>query len=115
MKVSWDAEIEMEMKRKKEAKRKTNGSPATTLDFPSTQASLRTPRTTESASTSSSASSLAVKEVSLPAPVEVPSLPASTKTSSAAQDLLGLGILIRYILYRTVKKSNLITFRYGNQ
>lgn len=94
VKVSWDAEIEMEMKRKKEAKRKTNGSPATTLDFPSTQASLRTPRTTESASTSSSASSLAVKEVSLPAPVEVPSLPASTKTSSAAQDLLGLDTAI---------------------
>lgn len=91
VKVSWDAEIEMEMKRKKEAKRKTNGSPATTLEFPTNQASSRTPRPAESTSTISSTSSPAVKEVSLPAPIEVPSLPAPTKTSSAAQDLLGLG------------------------
>ena len=91
MKVSWDAEIEKEMKGKKEAKRKTNGSPATTLEFPPSQPSSRTPRTAESTSTISSTSSSAVKEVSLPAPIEVPSLPAPTKTSSAAQDLLGLG------------------------
>ncbi|EFX68575.1 hypothetical protein DAPPUDRAFT_259868 [Daphnia pulex] len=78
------------MKRKKEAKRKTNGSPATTLEFPPSQPSSRTPRTAESTSTISSTSSSAVKEVSLPAPIEVPSLPAPTKTSSAAQDLLGL-------------------------
>nr|CAH0105592.1 unnamed protein product [Daphnia galeata] len=94
VKVSWDAEIEMEMKRKKEAKRKTNGSPATTLEFPTNQASSRTPRPAESTSTISSTSSPAVKEVSLPAPIEVPSLPAPTKTSSAAQDLLGLDTAI---------------------
>lgn len=94
VKVSWDAEIEMEMKRKKEAKRKTNGSPATTLEFPTNQSSSRTPRTAESTSTISSTSSSAVKEVSLPAPIEVPSLPAPTKTSSAAQDLLGLDTAI---------------------
>ncbi|XP_046437067.1 stromal membrane-associated protein 1-like [Daphnia pulex] len=94
VKVSWDAEIEMEMKRKKEAKRKTNGSPATTLEFPPSQSSSRTPRTAESTSTISSTSSSAVKEVSLPAPIEVPSLPAPTKTSSAAQDLLGLDTAI---------------------
>ncbi|XP_046638485.1 stromal membrane-associated protein 1-like [Daphnia pulicaria] len=94
VKVSWDAEIEMEMKGKKEAKRKTNESPATTLEFPPSQPSSRTPRTAESTSTISSTSSSAVKEVNLPAPIEVPSLPAPTKTSSAAQDLLGLDTAI---------------------
>lgn len=94
----------MEIKRKKEAKRKTNGSPATGLEFPSVQGSSRTPRPTETASAISSAASPAVKEVGLHAPVEVPSLPASTKISSAAQDLLGLGILI--ILHSTIKKRH---------
>nr|CAG4637030.1 EOG090X06Q2 [Ceriodaphnia reticulata] len=66
VKVSWDAEIEMEMKRKKEAKRKTNGSPAAPVELPNP---------------------------SLPAPVEA-SLPAPTKISSAAQDLLGLDTVV---------------------
>lgn len=79
----------MEMKRKKEAKRKTNGSPAAPVELPNPSSSRTRP--TEAASTISSTSSSA-KEVSLPAPVEV-SLPAPTKISSAAQDLLGLGII----------------------
>lgn len=77
----------MEIKRKKEAKRKTNGSPAASVELPNPSSSRTRP--TEAMSTNSTTSSVA-KE---PAPVEV-SLPAPVKPSSAAQDLLGLGILI---------------------
>nr|CAG4634802.1 EOG090X06Q2 [Alona affinis] len=65
LKVSWDAEIEMEIKRKKEAKRKIGGA----------------------SGSSPSGTMVELPPARSPAQVE---LPAPVKVSSAAQDLLGL-------------------------
>lgn len=79
----------MELKRKKDAKRKTNGSPAAPVELPNPSSSRIRP--TESTITHNLTPSSTKEASSLSAPAEV-SLPAPVKTSSAAQDLLGLGI-----------------------
>ena len=93
VKVSWDAEIEMELKRKKEAKRKTGGgsggSPSA-VELPSNSSSV------SSVSARPSASS-ALKEISQPTPVAIDPPAPVVKASSAAQDLLGLGIMLIFL------------------
>ena len=87
LKVSWDAEIEMEIKRKKEAKRKVGGASGSSPSGNIVELPAARSRPVESASGQS-----ASKEVSgahQPAPQLEP--PAPVKVSSAAQDLLGLG------------------------
>ena len=99
LKVSWDAEIELELKRKKEAKRKTNNSPSA-VELPPSRS-----RPTESPPTASPSSS--VKEIApLPADTSAP-----VKVSSAAQDLLGLG----KILVNNLKKKYIIIKLYNKQ
>jgi hypothetical protein len=78
----------MELKRKKEAKRKTvggsGGSPSA-VELPSNNSSV------SSVSARPSASS-ATKEISQPIPVAIDPPAPIVKANSAAQDLLGLGI-----------------------
>jgi len=83
LKISWDAEIELELKRKKEAKRKmSNGGPAIEL-----QTSAGRPRAEGSPSSSPSLSAKESPVISkTPVPIEKP----ASKISSAAQDLFGL-------------------------
>lgn len=85
LKISWDAEIELELKRKKEAKRKVSNSGAA-IEL---QTSAGRPRAEGSPSSSPS---LSAKESPInskaPMPIEKP----APKISSAAQDLLGLGL-----------------------
>jgi len=95
VKISWDAEIELELKRKKEAKRKMSNT-GTGIEL---QTSSGRPRAEGSPSSSPS---LSAKEspsnsIKAPAPIEKP----APKISSAAQDLLGLGLSYTYALYPT--------------
>jgi len=84
VKVSWDAEIELELKWKKEAKRKTSNN-SNVIDLHNSAARSRPADSSPSASPSNS-----LKEsppvLKTPVPVEKP----APKISSAAQDLLGL-------------------------
>lgn len=86
MKVSWDAEIEMEMKRKKEAKRKVLGGPGSSPSGSTVELPAARSRPTESSSSQSTKEASAVQQLAAEPP-------APAKVSSAAQDLLGLGKL----------------------
>ena len=96
VKVSWDAEIELELKWKKEAKRKTSNN-SNVIDLHNSAARSRPADSSPSASPSNS-----LKEsppvLKTPVPVEKP----APKISSAAQDLLGLGLVHFNILFYIV-------------
>lgn len=86
VKVSWDAEIEMELKRKKETKRRP----------PASAGSVELPAPVVSAAALTSAARPAASAVQKASPREAQSLaapPAPAKTS-AAHDLLGLGAFV---------------------
>nr|CAG4647069.1 EOG090X06Q2 [Megafenestra aurita] len=85
VKVSWDAEIEMELKRKKDAKRKTNGSPAAPVELPNPSSSRIRP--TESTITHNLTPSSTKEASSLSAPAEV-SLPAPKAPSTTEKRTL---------------------------
>nr|CAG4650173.1 EOG090X06Q2 [Sida crystallina] len=95
VKVSWDAEIEMEIKRKKEAKRKGGASPGS-VELPAA------PSSGSSGARSTSANSSAVASIAKPLPPvssaqqnkELQPPVTAKPQSSASQDLLGLDTVL---------------------
>ena len=85
VKISWDAEMEMELKKKRDAKRSGGAPSAGSVEIPS-----------PSSSAGRNGAKLAAAEVAAPAAKPVPTAGqpvtvAKPATSSAVHDLLGLG------------------------